>query len=69
MGLDDKFDAKTDTAGGKFKETAGKLTDNERLEAEGRGDQAQGGLKDAAADAKDAARKVGDSIKDAFRKD
>lgn len=69
MGIDDKFDAKTDTAGGKLKETAGRVTGDERLENEGRGDQVKGGLKDAAEDVKDAARKVGDSVKDAFKKD
>ena len=40
MGLDDKISNAAEDAKGKAKETAGKGTDNERLEAEGKGDQA-----------------------------
>ena len=35
MGLDDKFDNKSDELKGKAKEATGKATYNERLEAEG----------------------------------
>lgn len=63
------FQNKADELGGKAKETAGKATGNDNLENEGKGDQVKGGLKDAAEDVKDAARKVGDSVKDAFKKD
>ncbi|SMQ71953.1 CsbD family protein [Agreia sp. VKM Ac-1783] len=56
MGLDDKVkNAATDVAG-KVKEATGKVTDNERLEAEGKADQ-------VGADA----RKAGENVKDAFK--
>lgn len=57
MGADDKFDAKSDKATGKIKETAGDLTGDERLEAEGKGDQGKGHLKEAAENVKDIFRK------------
>ena len=57
MGADDKMENAGDKIAGKAKEAAGKLTDNERLEAEGKRDQVK-------ADAK----KIGDDVKDAFDK-
>jgi uncharacterized protein YjbJ (UPF0337 family) len=54
MSADDKFDAKADEAKGKIKETAGHATDDEELEAEGKGDQVKGNLKQAAENVKDA---------------
>lgn len=68
MSAQDKFDAKADQVTGKIKETAGDATDNEQWQAEGRGEQLKGGLKDAAADVKDAAGKAADAVKDAFKK-
>lgn len=56
MGLDDKLNNSKDDLLGKAKEATGKVTDNERLEAEGKGDQ-------SAADAKQA----GEKIKDVFK--
>jgi uncharacterized protein YjbJ (UPF0337 family) len=56
MGLDDKIDNKSDELKGKAKEAAGKATDDERLEAEGRGDQMGADLKQA-----------GEKVKDAFK--
>lgn len=56
MGLDDKIANKADDLGGKAKEAAGKATDNERLEAEGKGDQTKSDLKQA-----------GEKVKDAFK--
>lgn len=56
MGTDDKFANATDKAAGKIKEAVGKGTDNERLEAEGKGDQASSDLKQA-----------GEKVKDAFK--
>ncbi len=56
MGLDDKLDNVKDKVTGQGKEAAGKATDNERLEAEGRADQ-------SAADVKQA----GEKVKDAFK--
>ena len=40
MSNDDKISNKVDELAGKAKEAAGKATDNEQLEAEGKGDQA-----------------------------
>jgi uncharacterized protein YjbJ (UPF0337 family) len=57
MGLGDKAKHTAEEAGGKLKEGAGKLTGNERLEAEGKADQAKADLKQA-----------GDDVKDAFDK-
>ena len=56
MGLDDKFDNKADELKGKAKEAAGKATDDEQLEAEGKGDQMGANLKQA-----------GEKVKDAFK--
>ena len=58
MGLGDKFDNKSDELKGKAKEATGKATDDEKLEAEGKGDQMGANLKQA-----------GEKVKDAFRKD
>lgn len=67
MGLDDKFDAKTTEAGGKLKKATGEVTDNERLEAEGRADETKGGAQGAAEKLKDAAGNAKDSVKDALK--
>ena len=45
MGLDDKVRNETEEAAGKVKEGVGKATDDERLEAEGKGDQVKANLK------------------------
>lgn len=58
MGLDDKIENAAEKLGGKAKEAAGKATDDERLEAEGRMDQSKADLKQA-----------GEKVKDAFKKD
>jgi uncharacterized protein YjbJ (UPF0337 family) len=58
MGLDDKIENAAERVGGQSKEAAGKATDNERLEAEGKTDQSKADLKDA-----------GEKVKDAFKKD
>jgi uncharacterized protein YjbJ (UPF0337 family) len=58
MGLDDKIENAAERVGGESKEAAGKATDNERLEAEGKTDQSKADLKDA-----------GEKVKDAFKKD
>ncbi|MBT2496868.1 CsbD family protein [Microbacterium sp. AGC62] len=55
-------------AAGKVKEGVGKLTDNERLEAEGQADQVKASTKQAGQNVKDAAEKTGDSVRDAFDK-
>lgn len=53
MGIGDKIGNAAQDAGGKIKETAGKATDNERLEAEGKADQV--GAK---------AKKTGENVKE-----
>lgn len=64
MGLDDKASNKGEDLKGKAKEVTGKATGNERLEGEGKGDQASASVKDAGEKAKDAAK----DVKDAFKK-
>jgi uncharacterized protein YjbJ (UPF0337 family) len=49
---------------GKVKEATGKVTDNERLENEGRADQVKGKAKETVDDAKDAVKGVTDSFRD-----
>ncbi|MGR6316923.1 CsbD family protein [Micromonospora soli] len=56
MGIDDKIDNASENTAGKIKEGVGRATDDERLEAEGRNDQASADLKQA-----------GEKIKDAFK--
>ncbi|MFF1832101.1 CsbD family protein [Paenarthrobacter sp. NPDC058040] len=58
MGADDKAQNTGEKIAGKAKEAAGKVTDNERLEAEGKGEQAKADLKNA-----------GEKVKDAFKND
>ncbi|XAS69748.1 CsbD family protein [Micrococcaceae bacterium Sec5.7] len=58
MGIGDKIRNAAEHLGGRGKEAAGSATDNDRLKAEGQKDQ-------VAADAK----KVGENIKDEFKKD
>ncbi|GGV41535.1 CsbD family protein [Kitasatospora herbaricolor] len=57
MSTDDKIGNTGDKLKGKAKETAGKAVGNERLEAEGRADQAKADLKQA-----------GEHVKDAFKR-
>ncbi len=56
MGLDDKIKNKVEDLSGKAKEATGRATDDEQLEAEGRGDQASSDVKQA-----------GEKVKDAFK--
>lgn len=56
MGLDDKLSNAKDDLQGKAKEATGKVTDNERLEAEGKADQSVANAKSA-----------GEKIKDVFK--
>ena len=64
MGLDDKIKNKAEEAVGAAKERTGELTDNERLEAEGKADQVQAHAKQAGEHVKDAAS----DVKDAFQR-
>ncbi|MER3390367.1 MAG: CsbD family protein [Microcella sp.] len=54
MGIDDTVRNKGEELGGKAKEAAGKLTDDEQLEAEGKVDQTRAKLKQAGDEAKEA---------------
>ncbi len=56
MSGDDKAANKIEQIAGKAKETVGKVSGNERLEAEGKAEQGKANLKQA-----------GEKIKDAFR--
>ena len=56
MGLQDKAENKVENLKGKGKESAGKATGNEQLEAEGKGDQVSSDFKSA-----------GENVKDAFK--
>ena len=60
MGVDDKIGNAAQKLTGKGKEAAGNASGDERLKAEGRGDQ-------AAADIKQAGEKVKDAFKDASK--
>jgi uncharacterized protein YjbJ (UPF0337 family) len=57
MSAIDKAKDKAQAAKGQVKEAAGKATDDRSLEAEGKGDQVAGNLKQA-----------GEKVKDAFKK-
>jgi uncharacterized protein YjbJ (UPF0337 family) len=59
----------TDKAKGHVKETVGDLTDNERLEREGKLDQASGAVKGGAEDAKDKVAEGVDEVRDRLRDD
>jgi uncharacterized protein YjbJ (UPF0337 family) len=62
MGLTDKARNKAEEATGKAKEAAGRSTGNERLEAEGRADRGEAGVKNAGEHVKDAARDAKDGL-------
>ncbi|EAP99808.1 hypothetical protein JNB_06554 [Janibacter sp. HTCC2649] len=56
MGIGDKIENMKDKVVGEGKEQVGDVTDNERLEAEGKAQQTEGDLKQA-----------GEKVKDAFK--
>ncbi|WP_395690235.1 CsbD family protein [Nocardioides sp.] len=62
MGLKDKAENKAEELKGHGKETAGAATGDRELEAEGRGDQASGKVKNAGEHLKDAAKDVKDGL-------
>jgi uncharacterized protein YjbJ (UPF0337 family) len=57
MAIEDKAAHKATEVKGDVKENLGKVTGDREMEAEGKGDQAKGNLKQA-----------GDKVKDAFKK-
>lgn len=67
MGLGDKIKNAADEAGGKVKETVGDLTDNEKLEAEGKGQQAAANARQAGEEIKDGVSNAADDLKDAWK--
>ncbi|AEF25288.1 CsbD family protein [Streptococcus parauberis] len=60
---EEKFDAKFDQVKGSVKESAGKLTGDKELEAEGTADKVIGKAKELGDDAKDAVKGAIDSLK------
>ena len=62
MGVGDKIENTAEKLGGKAKEAVGDATDNERLEAEGRGDQAAASAKQAGEHVKDAVNDTRDAV-------
>lgn len=63
MGLGDDIKNGAENLVGKAKEAAGKITDNDKLVAEGKADQVKAHAKDAASDVKDAGKDIGDALK------
>ena len=68
----DRFEDRVDQVSGKTKEWAGKATDDERLEAEGKTQhevaETKGNLRDAADKVKDAASDTAHKVKEAFQR-
>jgi len=56
----------TDDLKGRAKEAAGDLTDNDRLQREGKADQLEGKVKDLVDGARDKAGDVADKVRDVF---
>lgn len=54
MGLDDKIEHSAEDAKGKLKETTGKVTGSDKMQAEGKVDQTKADVKKAGDHAKDA---------------
>ncbi|MEO9322598.1 CsbD family protein [Nocardioides sp. C4-1] len=62
MGLGDKISNKAEDLKGQGKETTGKATGDEQLEAEGKSDQASASIKDGIEKVKDAAKDLKDGL-------
>ncbi|GHJ45623.1 hypothetical protein Cs7R123_29650 [Catellatospora sp. TT07R-123] len=67
MGIKDKISNEAEDLKGKTKEAAGKMTDNERLEAEGHMDQASAKAHKAGEKAKDTFDDAKDAATNAMR--
>ena len=67
MGLEDKVKNKTNQAGGKVKETVGKLTDDPQMEFDGRMQNAGATLAEDAEKVKDSVKRGARHIKDALK--
>lgn len=57
MSAEDKIKAAADKVAGQVKETVGKVTDNDKLVAEGKADKLKGEAKGTVEDVKDAFKK------------
>lgn len=57
MSAEDKIKAAADKVTGQVKETVGKATDDDKLVAEGKADQAKGTIRDKVEDVKDVFKK------------
>ncbi len=68
MGLDDRVKNKGNQVGGKAKEAVGKVTDNEKLEAEGRLQYVEATLAEDAEKLKTGVKNAAEHVKDAFKK-
>lgn len=68
MEFDDKVKNKSDQASGKVKETLGKLTDNEELEAEGRLKHDKAKLAEAAEKVKKSVQDAADDVRDVLKR-
>jgi len=64
MGFDDKGSNKIDDLAGKAKEGLGKVTGDDKLESEGKTDQAKSDVKEEARKLKDKAEGMGRSVSD-----
>lgn len=62
MGLKDKAENKVEDLKGQGKESTGKATGNEQLQAEGKADQGSAKVKDAGEKVKDAAHDLKDGL-------
>jgi uncharacterized protein YjbJ (UPF0337 family) len=58
MGIGDKISNKVEQLKGRAKEATGKVTDDERLEDEGKADQGKANIKQAGEKIKDAAKNI-----------
>jgi uncharacterized protein YjbJ (UPF0337 family) len=58
------MEVKADELKGRVKEAAGDLTDNDRLQRQGKADKAQGKVKQTIDDVKDKAEDVVDKVRD-----
>lgn len=68
MDLGDKMKNKANEASGKAKEAVGKLTDDEKLEAEGRLQHDKAKVAEAADKVKKGVQDAADDIKDVFKR-
>lgn len=63
MAANDKADAQKDKVTGKVKEGAGKVTGDEKTQAEGKSQQLKGKVKEGVEDVKDKAKGFGEGLK------